>query len=1250
MIRKSATAAARLFLILSLGILQTAGLWAQSSNGSVRGAVQDATDAVIPNAAVSLTNVATGVELTTTSNETGFYIFPSVITGSYRLKVVAPGMQAFDAAVQVQTAQSTTVGVTLRPSGTQTLVQVDDIAPMLVTDNPTLGATLERTRIEELPINGRNLMSLLEVVPGLTFDSEGGYVRTFGARRGTHDVVVDGAALTEQISGGSIARPPSLDSIQEFRVDNNSASARYTRQTTIIVTTKSGSNAFHGTLFETNRNSGYGVARARDNMTNTAAKLNRNEFGGTAGGPIWIPKLYNGKNRSFWFFSYEGSKQRSGGYSNFAVPTQAMREGDFSGLINAAGTRSVIYDPLTTGADNRRQPFNYGGKLNQIDPSRISPLAKEIFRVYPLPNIDGANPLVSTNYNAAAAVVYDSFTITSRFDHRFTDKDLVYARLTWSEANNVAKAANGVPTVDGSFNTATTSNPNRTMALDWSRTFSPSFFNEVMFSATRTVGSTFNGDPSRRYASELGLPNPGGQPGYPRIDIGLSGMLGPDNWNMFFFNYFILQDNATKVHGKHEFQFGVHLRREQDAYTPQQQFTAGSITFPGVATALLDAVQSNATNRVATPNTGSALASAYLGYASYQVRAAKGRYYMRQAESSAYFQDNYRVTNRLTLNLGVRWQYTPYPSDKYGIFSGFDRKNMAIVLGQELDVLYKVGATSPALIKALQGYGAKFETWKDAGLPQSLGYNNWHDLGPHVGFAYRGLSGKRSFVLRGGFSTNYFTLPWYGWNDNTRQNTPFSALYSNTYLTDAAQSPDGRSNWGLTNVPTIIAGKNSTNAVNFDNPQGLSAGTNGSFAANYFDPHQPTSRVHDWNLTLGKELVRDTVLRVGYVGNHATQQDSFENWNKAIQPYVWYMTRQTQYPTGTAANVATRAANPYPYGDTKEYGKNGWGWSNGIQAEIQRRFSKGLGFQVMYTLMNTIKAAAHGWNADSGVNAASVFLPGSVPTDLQERIDFLLKTRDTSVPQHEIRWNWIAELPFGKGKPVFRSANRYLNAVVGGWQVTGMGRWKTNYFLLPIDGWPTGTPVEYYGHKYPIEDCRSGTCRPGYLLFNGYIPAHQINSYDARTGKPNGVMGVPSNYKPSTSPLWPYPADYLTRSAATDPNYTNYGTNFIYIPLKDQAQPVRVAYSAPDRASAAWSPVHPWTNQTVLATNLWRVDASIFKSFAIHERARLRVQFDFFNVFNTPGNAFAASSAGIVGTWYNMNGARTMQASARLNW
>jgi len=1244
-----------IFVVLLAMALGAVPAWPQSSNGSLRGTVQDETKAVIPGVTIVLTNTATGVETRTITNEAGVYIYPAIAAGSYRLTAEHPGMAKFEAQLTIQAQKTDTVDITLRPGATQTIVSVQDVTPLVVADTPTLGHTLERTRIEQLPLNGRSIWNLLQTVPGVATD--GGSLRTYGVRTATHDVLLDGASLMDmRDGGGSVARLPGLDSIQEFRVNNNASSAKFTRQTTIIFITKGGSNELHGSLFATNRDSyiRWMNARARNNFTGIASKLIRNEYGGTVGGPIWIPKIYNGKNRTFFFFSYEGYKLRSGSYNNYRVPTPAMKQGDFSGLYDSAGTFYALYNPYTTDPiTHLRQPFSYNGQLNRIDPALESPLAKYLYSIVPdpSPQFANVNPLVANNFTGAAPTIQDQMTWSMRFDHRISDKDTVYARLTNSMATSIRPAAGGVPTLDGFGNSRKDTYPNKSLAANWTRSFSPTFFSEMLFSATRNLGTSFSGDPSRYYATELGLPNPNHQPGYPVINnigvgAGSSNYFQPVNWNRTFYSYFILDDNFTKTKGRHELQFGIHLRYDQLTYMPQQQRTAGSVTFQTNATGLYDPTVPGRTTY--TPNTGHVAGSTFLGLGNYEYRVAKGKYYMRQNEDAWYLQDNFRVTSRLTLNLGFRWQFSPYPKDKNDVFNSFDPKTMSVVMGRKLSDLYMLGYTSQALVNVLSSNGAKFVLPEDVGLPKRLIYNNWHDVGPHVGFAYRALSGRRSFVLRGGYSTNYFPLPMWGWSDRMRLNMPFAGTYQNNALTSSAQAPDGLPNWGVVYVPGeypgVIAGKNSQNAVSLTNPTGVTIGDQ-AYQVAYFNPHQPQSRVYDWNLTAEKEVAANVVVRAAYVGNHSAYQDSYDNWNASIPSYVWYMTKRTPVPTGTWAGALIR---PYdtaytptlPYGDLQEYRKDGWGNANGMQVEVERRYTKGYGFQLTYNLINTFRAGGNGWYSDSSVEPVTSFLPGAVPVDRHERMKLLLYMRDTTPKKHDLRWNWLVDLPFGKGKPLGGNASGLLNMLIGGWQVAGMGRLYSNYFSLPTSMFPVpGTKVQFYGHKYRIQDCRSGTCIPGWLLWNGYIPVYQINSYDPKTGKPNGIMGVPPEYKPAVQPLWPYPANYPSLNASLDPMYPYYGSNNVWIPLNNGTV-----------QRVGWGGLNPLINQPVLSTFLWNCDASMFKNLSFKERLNLRVQFDFFNVFNHPGDSPSAGSNGIVTTDTNANSPRVVQLSARFTW
>jgi hypothetical protein len=339
-------------LILVLFALQCA--WPQASTGTVSGTVRDQSGGVIPNADVSLTNTDTNVLLKSRTNESGLYFFQGVIAGPYLLSVTAPGMDKFEGALQVQVAQSVVVAPVLKPGQITTSISVADITPLLTVDNATVSSGLEHARIEQLPMNGRMLNTLTSTLPGI----EG--LRAYGAPSDAIEWVLDGAVATDRRWNMSLfSQNPGVGAFQEFTVESDAVSAKYTRPTNVIVSTKNGTNSFLGSAYEINRNNGVGLARARTDYYTKAPQLNKNEFGVNAGGPLYIPKLYNGKNKTFWFFNWEGERLSQFTTSTYNVPTDAMRNGNFSGLVDTQNRLSTIYDPASTGpAPNYvRTPF-----------------------------------------------------------------------------------------------------------------------------------------------------------------------------------------------------------------------------------------------------------------------------------------------------------------------------------------------------------------------------------------------------------------------------------------------------------------------------------------------------------------------------------------------------------------------------------------------------------------------------------------------------------------------------------------------------------------------------------------------------------------------------------------------------------------------------------------------------------------------------------------------------------------------------
>ncbi len=1217
----------RCFLFIAAISLFCSAVLPQSSTGSVRGTVRDQSEAVVPGVSVVLTNLDTNVSSKSTTNEVGFYIVPGLIAGRYRLTAEQTGFQILENTITVQVGQNVVIDPVLKPGAVSTTVVVQSEAPMVVTDSPALGHVLERRRIEQLPLNGRTLSGLLVTIPG----QEG--TRAYGIRDGSQEVILDGAATADKLWGGMARRQASLEAIEEFRVENNSSSAKFSRPTSIVASTRSGTNRLHGTLFETNRNNAYGKARRREDNYAKAPMLNRNEYGGSVGGPLYLPRIYDGKDRTFWFFAYEGLRQIAPSTMGFPVPTEAMRNGDFSGLKDSEGRTIKIYDPWTTDSNTwQRQQFAYRGVPNVIDPARMSPIAKTLFGITPLPTEPNVNPYIDNNWWGPVPSTRRQWIMNMRFDHRISEKDQIFGRYSQGHHYQYSQFY-AQPMLNGVAGTQQTTAPNKTLGITHLHTFSPTFFNELLVSGNRELAYNGTGDPNRKYADEMGLPNPMGVAGWPGIyPSGLRGdayYFETQNTSYAALSNVIIDDNMTKIKGRHEFLFGGHYRYDQMNYLPEQQQVAGNINTNSGFTSLYDP-SSSRTSPQATPFTGNGIANLYLGGMIYSNQFVRNYFYARGKEYALYFQDNFRVTPRLTLNLGLRWEFWPSYSEKNKVMVSFDDKTKSIVLGQDLATLYRMGATLPSIVTRYQGFGAKFIDPQAAGLPPKLIDNYFKDFGPRLGLAYRAGDGARSFVVRGGYRISYFPLPLTTWGQRMRSNAPLNARFYNDVYSNAATSPDGIAAWGMRSVPTIIGGLNSKNAVSLEDPRSLSRG---SALVSYFDRNQPDSRVQDWNLTLEKEVMSNTLLRVGYFGNHVDNLEQYYRYNENPTDYVWFKNTGLAIPGGEYAGVARRPFDQVVYGTIERYQKSGWSNSNGMQFELERRFSKGFSYQLFYVVQNVFTAGGRSY---SGViPGQNIFLTGTVPTDLDALNRLYNYQRDTTIPKHRVRWNWVADLPFGKGKNWANNLPGFLDKIVGGWQISGMGTVWSSYYTLPATQFQTATPIETYGYKYPIQDCRSGACRPGYLYWNGYINPNQINSVDA-SGKPNGVMGVPSNYKPSVQPLNPWPVN----PSKSDPMYAYYGTNTTWVTLKNGVSQ-RTTFD---------NGLMPLRQQYRPGVRSWMLDASLVKTIPFNERFNLRFQLDAFNVLNHPGNSTSITGEGLLMTNVSGQAAREMQLSLRLNW
>lgn len=595
-----------LFTLLAVFLIKPCA-WGQSSAGAVSGTVRDQTGAVIPGAAVLIVNTATNVKVPTKANEVGFFKFPGVVPGSYVLTVEFAGMQKYEVNVAVQVGQSVVIDPTLQPAGTREMVEVRDVTPLVTTDNATVGATMDRTRIEQLPINGRTITNLISQLPGIENQ------RAYGTRFGAIEYSLDGSQEEERRWGN--APQISLESLQEFRVDVNAVSAKYSRPTNVVLSTRSGTNQIHGSVFETFRNSAVGVARRRQDTFTKAPYLNRHEFGFSLGGPVVIPHLYNGKNKTFWFTSYEGRRQLSTATAQYRVPTEPMRNGDFSNLRDSQGRLISIYDPLTTNPQTyERQQFNYNGRANVIDPARINPVAKFLFGITRLPT-NNVNPLIDVNWIGTINNPSKQYNATQRVDHRFSDKDSFYVRTTVADSWGKNSAPLGQIMLDEVYGREINTEKRMSIGTTWVHTFGPTFFNELLVSGRRIAWSGGNYNPNNtNYVEKLGVPNPfdittEAAPQF--TSIGITGYEFRENtWKRHAFNNLTIDNNATKIIGRHEIQFGGHYRYDQLNILPDQTWKEGLMNFDTAATTLYDP-NSTPTNPQGTAQTGSNIANMF---------------------------------------------------------------------------------------------------------------------------------------------------------------------------------------------------------------------------------------------------------------------------------------------------------------------------------------------------------------------------------------------------------------------------------------------------------------------------------------------------------------------------------------------------------------------------------------------------------------------------------------------------------------
>lgn len=1235
--------------------------YAQSGAGYVQGTVTDPSGANIPGAIIHVVNHATGVTASATTNSAGYYQVPELFAGQYDVQISAPGMKTFVRSLDLLVDQHAVVNakmvlgaVTEQVTVTGNPVELTDV------DNGTIESTLDNKRISQLPMNSRQLLLLAaETTPGMDNVTNNGQPgqRANGLMGEALEYVADGVPMTNRNFGGEVnstqATLPDPDSIDQVQFELTDTPAQYATPGTAVITTKSGTNSLHGSFFETAVNNYFGVAKSRNDLPNyRAPQYVRNEFGASAGGPIYISHLYDGRNKSFWFFAYERYSLSSVTPETVSVPTQAMENGDFSALLQTA-TPVQLYDPATTASSTAcagtksngasqycRQPF----PNNQIPVSRLSPLAKQLYAITPKPTFADNNPFVTGNLSAPNKAYVLVPTVTWRLDQHFNQDNKAYLRFTYNNQLNRALrnypnnspatiAADGFPDAASGYQVIPITNIGT--GLGYTHIFSPTFFSETVLSQQwfyQYVGG--GGNPNLDYDKMFNLPNNFNETGFPVIS-GMHTMSYGGTQYQYQENQIISQidENLTKTIGKHQLQFGGRYRHER-LYYLNSRYADTTAFADGETTGLYDPTTAKQPGTgSAVSHTGDADADLFLGGAvSYSVQLEPPPSHFRDMEIDGYFQDNWHMSQLLTLNLGLRYEAHPAKQTQGGIADSFDLKNHAIVVGAPVSQLIAQGYTTKAIVTNLQNIGVKLETAQEAGYPSALYENANINFSPRVGLAYQPFGTRVGTVLRGGYGRYIYPIPTRNSNPGPT-GLPFSYGYTHDYR-QAAQSPDGLPNYNLreifdpaANPNTIVAGANSSGVVDSSTITAITPGISTTF----FNPDYKPDQVTEANATIEQPLKWNSALRVSWVYTHASYLDHGYYPNHPLPTFVWQVDTGTDPPKGTtigSPQYQATALGPYDntvYGDFNWDEKTGWSNDNELQVNYQRIYHHGFAYQIFYVWSRAFRFGGNstrdsqtyptqdylGVGGNPNVKVSSPYtitspsLPPAIPSGVASYADFKELDRweryqlDAAVPTHHIGFNYVFDMPFGKNKRFFGNVNRFVDELIGGYQIAGVGYMISQMFQPGSGNWGAVGPIHVYKHGKPIKDCRSGTCFPSYLWFNGYIPP----TANANTGcTKNCVYGLPADYTPYQSPI------------ITNPSDPNYNTNDVTISGGSLAV-------GGERTSYGTGPVgaNPYSKTFIQGPKNWEADMSLFKVFPITEAVNFRVNVDIFNFLNNQG-------------------------------
>ncbi len=965
-----------------------ATVFAQSTAGRFSGAITDPSGASIPNVQITALNAETGQKVIETTNGEGRFVLYPLPPGSYSITARKDGFSAFTIAnLKIDVSESVTRNIQLQVGAVTTSVAVEAEAAEIQTDSPAIAATVVRQQIEELPLNGRDFNQLVLLSAGSVDNNTGGNndfgsVALNGNRTYGNSYLVDGTPNTNSFQGTS-AVPLSIDVIREFKVYSGVAPAEFGQGgSQVTVVTQSGTNRFHGNLFEYYRGTQF---EARDPFnTTSAASFLRNQFGGSVGGPALLPH-YDGRNRSFFFFNYEGNRQYQQQTRFSAVPLDAMWKGDFSALLTATPGQAAIQlrDPLISG-----RPNIPGNRVDQyLGGARISKTALALQPFYGSPTQPGIGNNQVTNIDRDTSA--NQYTI--RADQALPRNQNVGLRYTQSHTGGFIPNLLGSP---GAGREEPFDNQNGTAS--WTAVITPKTVSELKLGAMKfsdVTSYTTGGLPT---ASSLGMQGfTSDNPAIPLLpQISFSGTGAPTNIKFgdtasfgeaalsMIQNIYTVSETVSRMAGRHTLKFGYELHRD-DYNALQQSNAGGQISFSGSATS--------------ANSTGYAFADFLIGVpSSTQQVPVKPKILLKQTEMASFVQDDWRIAPSLTISMGLRHELFLNPYEDRNRLAMFDIATGGIVVASDNGRL-PVASYLPAVVAKLTDANGnwKFPLMSDvqAGFnPRRLLETQTNNWGPRFGFAWH-AAGKT--VVRGGYGIFYSRYPIQYLLQTVAVNPPFAGTFS--YSQAIANGVPA-----LTlNAPYSAAGSASVSP----------AGIQRNFAL-------PNNQ--QWNLTIDRELGWNTSLTLSYIGNKGTHLFRSLNANGAyIDPVTHAIVR------GYSASYGTSTINFRM--------SNGDSIYNAMNMEIRHRFYRHVTFQGNWAWAKGID--------DVGQNVQSALIDVQNLGRDRANSDY--------VRRHSVNLNGTYDLPIGRHQPFLNHLPRALETVAGGWKLGGIWHFATGRYLTP---------------------------------------------------------------------------------------------------------------------------------------------------------------------------------------------------------